>query len=95
MQKSSRAPVLAKILQTARTTDMTDKGLLTVSCEAALEFPRNLVRHDSYEYILNSYHSRLDEHEKRLFQDESKSTLDFSELDHDGNCQSSTNLIFE
>ena len=64
---------------------MTEKGQLIVSCGEALEFPRNLVRHDSYEHVLDSYHNRLNEHEERLFQAESKSALDFSELDHGGN----------
>ena len=69
---------------------MDEKGQLLVSCKEALLFPRNLVCHNDYEHTLNSYYNRLNEFQTKLFQDESKSALDFSELDYDSNGRSTT-----
>lgn len=63
---------------------MLPRDQLNASCEGSLDFPRNLIRHNSYEHTINSYHERLDEEESRLFQKEFKSAVDFSEFDIHG-----------
>jgi len=59
---------------------MTVKDQLDASCEEALEFPKNLLRHNTYEHSIDSYHERLNEHEGRLFHNEAQAAVDFSEF---------------
>ncbi|KAI9866764.1 MAG: hypothetical protein M1813_000706 [Trichoglossum hirsutum] len=47
------------------------------SCDAAAEYPRNLIYHNTYDYNLEAYVKRLDERESDLFSIESKASLDF------------------
>ncbi|KAM3071949.1 hypothetical protein ACMFMG_008417 [Clarireedia jacksonii] len=55
----------------------TDDVRFKASCESAAEFPKNLVYHDTYNHVLQSYTERLELQESRLFFDESKSNLWF------------------
>ena len=54
---------------------------LSTQCEKALDFPKTLIRDNTYPHRMNSYLRRLNEHEDRLFQDEKFAALDFSDLD--------------
>ncbi len=63
---------------------MTEKNQLDTSCEEALDFPKNLIRHNTYEHSIDSYYERLNEHESRLFHNEAQATVDFSEFDAQG-----------
>jgi len=59
----------------------TDSQLqLNTSCEDPMDFPKNIIRHNTYEHSLKAYHERLNEHEDRLFQSEENAAVDFSEL---------------
>lgn len=48
-----------------------------VSCNAAADYPKNLINSDTYEFVLNSYFDRLDERQHDLFHNEEKAGLDF------------------
>lgn len=63
---------------------MDSQNQLYALLEDPVDFPRNLIRHNSYEYTLASYHERLDGQEDRLFQKEKNVAVDFSELDFHG-----------
>jgi hypothetical protein len=47
----------------------------TQSCADAAEYPKNLVCHKSYDYLLTAYAEQLDEQESRLFCDDSKASV--------------------
>jgi hypothetical protein len=59
----------------------TDDERFKASCESAAEFPKNLVYHDTYAHVLQSYAERLAIQEARLFFDESKSNLWFRDYE--------------
>ena len=54
------------------------------SFDAASTYPKNLVHHNGFDYNLDAYVQRLDEHDSRLFCEESKASLDFWECDDQG-----------
>lgn len=51
------------------------------SCNAAPDYPRNIINHNTYEYILRAYTERLNEQERRIFSDETKAAQEFWEFD--------------
>ncbi len=57
---------------------------LTISIKAAADYPRNIVRHNTYEHSLEAYSRLLDESESRLFAKQAEAALDFWEFDFDG-----------
>ena len=54
--------------------------LLNVKCDEALNYPKSLIRCRTYSYVLDSYFNRLNEFEGRLFQDEDRAAVNFSEF---------------
>ena len=60
---------------------MATRHQLVAQCEKALDFPRTLIHDSTYPYILDVYFNRLNEFEDRLFHDERRAALDFSDLD--------------
>ena len=60
---------------------MATRHQLSAQCEKALEFPRTLIHDSTYPYSLDVYFNRLNEYEDRLFHDERRAALDFSDLD--------------
>ena len=60
---------------------MATRHQLSTQCENALDFPRTLIHDSSYPYSLDLYFKRLNEYEDRLFHDERRAALDFSDLD--------------
>ena len=57
---------------------------LTLSCDRALEYPKNLVHCTIYEHTLNAFFHQLSEQESRLFQIDNDVSLDFWEFDDQG-----------
>ena len=57
---------------------------LTVSIEAAADYPRNIVRHNTYEHSLEAYYQLLDARESRLFAKPADAALDLWQFDFDG-----------
>lgn len=53
---------------------------LIASCNAAADYPRNLVKSNIYEFVARSYYDKLDEIQDDLFHDEDKAVLDFWEF---------------
>jgi hypothetical protein len=51
------------------------------SCNAAVEYPRNLIYHETYEHNLTSYEERLGRREDQLFSPDQSATLDLEEHD--------------
>jgi hypothetical protein len=51
------------------------------SCANAAEYPKNIVCHNSYDYLLIAYTEHLDEQESRLFCDESKAVVYIRQYD--------------
>ena len=45
------------------------------SCTNATEYPKNIVCHNSYDYLLTAYTEQLDAQESRLFCEESKAVI--------------------
>jgi hypothetical protein len=52
-----------------------------VSCNAAAEFPRNLVYHDTYEHNLTAYQDRLKKRDSQLFSADESANLELEEHD--------------
>jgi hypothetical protein len=57
---------------------------LLSSLEAVPKYPKNLICHQVYPHVLDSYVSRLDEREQTLFCDKRKAAVDFWQFDHAG-----------
>lgn len=55
--------------------DEDDDVRFTQSCTNAAEYPKNIVCHSSYDYLLTAYTEQLDAQESRLFCDESKAAV--------------------
>ena len=51
------------------------------SCQAATDFPRNLVYHDTYEHNLTAYTERLGKREDKLFSADESAYLELEEHD--------------
>jgi len=68
---------------------MSDKAEFKRSCDEAVEFPKNLVYHNTFDHNLQRYSERLDEHELRLFFDEKKANLDIWDFDDESQGKSS------
>jgi hypothetical protein len=51
------------------------------SCQAAADFPRNLVYHDTYEHNLTAYEERLGKREEQLFSADESANLELEEHD--------------
>ncbi len=65
---------------------MTSIDELTVQCERAAVFPKNVSRCSIYEHRVNSYFERLNQQQERLFRSEkAESAIDFWEFDAGGN----------
>ena len=54
---------------------------LTRSWNAAANYPRNVIGHDSYEHNLDAIFERLNERESQLFGKDGEGALDFWEFD--------------
>lgn len=63
---------------------MTIREQLATSCEAAVDYPKNLIRHNTYEHKINTYFERLNEREDRIFNNKAEAALDFWEFDVHG-----------
>lgn len=50
------------------------------SCNAAANYPQNLIQSSAYEFVANSYLEKLDEHQRDLFGAAESAALDFWEL---------------
>ena len=76
---------------------MSEREKFIRSCNDAIAYPNNLVYHNSYDHVLQSYVERLDEHEKRLFFGESRASLSIRDYDDDvkGLQVSSTRLVHQ
>jgi hypothetical protein len=55
--------------------DDDDDVRFTQSCTNTAEYPKNIVRHSSYDYLLTAYTEQLDAQESRLFCHESKAAV--------------------
>lgn len=55
------------------------EGLISL-CNDSLRYPRNFAHRGKPEYMLESYHARINEHQQRLFSSEDKSALIFGIL---------------
>lgn len=58
-----------------------DEARFIQSCNTAAEYPKNIICHNSYEYLLIAYTEHLDEQESRLFCDESKAVVHIRHYD--------------
>lgn len=65
----------------------------TKSCAEAARYPTNLVYDDNYDHILKGYVARLEEHDRRLFFDESRASLCIRDLDEGVNSLSWESLV--
>jgi hypothetical protein len=54
------------------------------SYEAASQYPKNLICHQVYPHVLDSYILQLDAREDSLFSGENKAVADFWQFDHVG-----------
>jgi hypothetical protein len=52
-----------------------------LSCNNAAEYPKNIVYHNVYEYVLDAYSERLDEQQNRLFCEDSKAAVNLRDYD--------------
>ena len=57
---------------------------LILSCDRALEYPKNIIPCTVYEHTLNALFRLLNDQESRLFQIDSDVCLDFWEFDDQG-----------
>ena len=60
---------------------MATRRQLSAQCEKALDFPKTLIHDGTYPYSLDLYLNRLNEYEHRLFHEQRRAALDFSDLD--------------
>ncbi|KAG8532869.1 uncharacterized protein KY384_002747 [Bacidia gigantensis] len=60
-------------------------GPVIQSCNDALDYPKNLIRSDTYEFILDEFYDRLNSQAPRLFHPEKKASVDFLEFAEAGN----------
>jgi uncharacterized protein len=56
---------------------------LAISCDAAREYPKNLICHNTYQHVLDSYARRLKEREDSLFCSLNKAAVNFWQFDHE------------
>lgn len=56
---------------------------LTCPCDAAREYPENLVCHQTYQHVLKSYRHRLEERGDNLFCSPDKAVVNFWQFDHE------------
>lgn len=56
---------------------------LARSCDAAPEYPKNLVCHQTHQYVLESYVRRLEERGDNLFCGQNKAIVNFWQFDHE------------
>jgi hypothetical protein len=61
--------------------DDDDVVRFTQSCTNAAEYPKNIVCHSSYDYLLAAYTEQLNAQESRLFCDESKAAVYIRQYD--------------
>ena len=54
------------------------------SCDSAADFPKNLIKSNTYEFVTTSYSDKLDEREHDLFGNENSAALYFWEFGDDG-----------
>lgn len=47
------------------------------SCKAAADYPKNLIRSNTYEFIARAYFEKLEERQLTLFNDETRASLEF------------------
>lgn len=50
------------------------------SCNAAAEYPKNLIRSNTYAFVAQSYFDKLNELQSELFNSPEKAALDFWEF---------------
>lgn len=58
-----------------------DEARFIQACSAAAEYPKNVVCHNIYDYLLVAYTEHLDEQENRLFCDELKAVVHMRQYD--------------
>ena len=61
-------------------------GTLEGLCNDASKYPLNFVKGNTPEYVLQSYHNQLQEHQNRLFTNDAGTVLNFWEFASQGNC---------
>lgn len=62
---------------------------LAHSCDAATEYPKNLVCHHTHQHVLDSYVHKLEERGDNLFCSPNKAVVNFWQFDHEAQGMSS------
>lgn len=55
-----------------------------VSCNAAADYPKNLIQSNTYEFVLDSYFNQLNDRQDDLFHNGDRAVLDLWDFGHSG-----------